>query len=37
MVSIGGIDLTEVADEVSAVPRRVLEGYVQLLMAPRGA
>jgi AcrR family transcriptional regulator len=35
MVSIAGIDLTEVADEVSAVPRRVLEGYVQLLMAPR--
>lgn len=36
MVSIAGIDLTEVSDEVSAEPRRVLESYVQLLMAPRG-
>ncbi|OFV83186.1 MAG: hypothetical protein A2W26_11165 [Acidobacteria bacterium RBG_16_64_8] len=37
LVSIDGIDLTEVADEVSAAPRRVLEGYVRLLTAPRGA
>ncbi len=37
MVSVAVIDLTEVADEVSADPRRVLESYVQLLMAPRGA
>ena len=37
MVSVAGIDLTEVVDEVSADPRRVLESYVQLLMAPRGA
>lgn len=37
LVSISGIDLTAVADEVSAAPRRVLEGYVRLLMAPRGA
>lgn len=37
LVSIGGIDLTAVADEVSAAPRRVLEGYVRLLMVPRGA
>jgi AcrR family transcriptional regulator len=35
MVSVGGIDLTEVAAEVSAEPRRVLETYVALLMAPR--
>jgi AcrR family transcriptional regulator len=35
MVSIAGIDLTEVAAEVSADPRRVLETYVALLMAPR--
>ena len=35
MVSIAGIDLTEVAGEVSADPRRVLETYVALLMAPR--
>ena len=34
MVSIGGIDLTEVADQVSAEPRRVLESYVRMLMAP---
>jgi AcrR family transcriptional regulator len=37
LVSISGIDLTLVADEVSAAPRRVLEGYVRLLMAPRSA
>jgi AcrR family transcriptional regulator len=35
MVSVAGIDLTEVAAEVSADPRRVLETYVALLMAPR--
>ncbi len=35
MVAVGGIDLTEVAAEVSADPRRVLETYVALLMAPR--
>jgi AcrR family transcriptional regulator len=32
MVSISGIDLTEVADQVSADPRRVLEAFVTLLM-----
>ena len=37
LVSINGIDLTAVADEVAAAPRRVLEGYVRLLTAPRGA
>ncbi|MFH0917149.1 MAG: TetR/AcrR family transcriptional regulator [bacterium] len=37
LVSLNGIDLTAVADEVSAAPRQVLEGYVRLLMAPRGA
>jgi AcrR family transcriptional regulator len=35
MVSIAGIDLAEVAGEVSADPRRVLETYVALLKAPR--
>ncbi len=35
MVSIGGIDLTEVSDEVSAEPRRVLEAFVALLTAPK--
>jgi hypothetical protein len=35
MVSVAGIDLTEVAAEVSADPRRVLETYVALLTAPR--
>jgi AcrR family transcriptional regulator len=35
MVTVGGIDLTEVAEEVSADPRLVLEMYVALLMAPR--
>ncbi len=36
MVSVAGIDLTEVAAEVSADPRRVLETYVALLTAPSG-
>jgi hypothetical protein len=35
MVSVAGIDLTAVSDDVSADPRRVLETYVALLMAPR--
>jgi AcrR family transcriptional regulator len=35
MVSVAGIDLSEVSGEVSADPRRVLETYVALLMAPR--
>ena len=35
MVSVAGLDLTEVAGEVSADPRRGLETYVALLMAPR--
>lgn len=35
MVSVGGIDLSEVSEEVSAEPRRVLEAFVALLMAPR--
>ncbi len=35
MVSVAGIDLTEVAAEVSADPRRVLETYVTLLTAPK--
>jgi len=35
MVSISGIDLTEVSDEVSADPRRVLEAFVSLLTVPR--
>jgi len=34
MVTVTGIDLTEVADEISADPRRVLEMYVDLLRAP---
>ena len=34
MVSVAGIDLSEVSGEVSADPRRVLETYVALLMAP---
>lgn len=33
MVSISGIDLTEVADQVSADPRRVLEAFVTVLMS----
>ena len=37
MVSVAGIDLSEVAAEVSADPRRVLETYVTLLMAPVSA
>ena len=35
MVSISGIDLTEVSEEMSADPRRVLEMFVALVMAPR--
>jgi AcrR family transcriptional regulator len=35
MVSVSGIDLTEVSEEMSADPRRVLEMYVALVMAPR--
>jgi AcrR family transcriptional regulator len=35
MVSISAIDLTEVADEVSADPRRVLEAFVSLLMSSK--
>jgi AcrR family transcriptional regulator len=34
MVSISGLDLSEVAGEVSADPRRVLEAFVELLTAP---
>lgn len=34
MVSVASIDLTEVAGEVSAEPRRVLEAFVSLLRAP---
>ena len=34
MVTVSGIDLGEVADEIAADPRRVLEMYVSLLMAP---
>lgn len=37
MVSVAGIDLTEVAAEVSADPRRVLEAFVALLMESDGA
>ena len=35
MVSVSGIDLSEVSDEISADPRRVLEMYVDMLKAPR--
>jgi len=35
MVSVSGIDLNEVSEEISAEPRRVLEMYVALLTAPR--
>jgi AcrR family transcriptional regulator len=35
MVSVSGIDLGEVSEEISAEPRRVLEMYVALLTAPR--
>ncbi len=34
MVSISNIDLSEVADQVSAQPRRVLEAFISLLMSP---
>lgn len=34
MVSVVGINLADVAGEVSAEPRRVLEAFVALLMAP---
>jgi hypothetical protein len=37
MVSIAGIDLTEVSGEVSAEPRRVIEAFVALLMTPETA
>ncbi len=33
MALVGGIDLSEVAEEVSAAPRRVLEAFVALLLA----
>jgi AcrR family transcriptional regulator len=32
LVSVSGVDLTEVSDELSADPRRVLETFVSLLM-----
>jgi AcrR family transcriptional regulator len=35
LVSVSAIDLTEVADELSADPRRVLETFVSLLMPTR--
>lgn len=35
LVSIAGIDVSLVADSVSAVPRRVLEAFVGLLTAPQ--
>jgi AcrR family transcriptional regulator len=35
MVSIAGLDLTEVAAEVSADPRRVIEAFVTLLKVPQ--
>jgi AcrR family transcriptional regulator len=34
MTLIAGLDLSAVTDEVSAEPRRVLEAFVSLLMAP---
>lgn len=34
MASVAGLDLSEVADEISADPRRVLEAFVALLTAP---
>lgn len=37
MVAVAGINLTEVAAEVSADPRRVLEAFVALLMESDGA
>jgi len=36
LVAIGGIDVSEVAEQVSADPRRVLEAFVVLLMSPGG-
>ncbi len=36
LVSIAGIDLSEVSEEISADPRRVIEAFVRLLMAPDG-
>jgi AcrR family transcriptional regulator len=33
MVSVAGIDLSEVSDEISAEPRRVIESFVGLLKA----
>jgi AcrR family transcriptional regulator len=36
LVSIAGIDVSLVADSVSAVPRRVLEAFIGLLTVPRG-
>ena len=33
MVSVAGIDLSEVSDEISAEPRRVIESFVGLLTA----
>jgi hypothetical protein len=35
MVSISAIDLTDVADQVSADPRRVLEAFIGLLMSSK--
>jgi hypothetical protein len=35
MVSVAGLDLTEVAAEVSADPRRVIEAFVTLLKVPQ--
>jgi AcrR family transcriptional regulator len=35
LVSIGAIDTSLVADEVAAVPRRIIEAFVALLMAQR--
>lgn len=34
MVSVAGIDLREVSEEIYADPRRVLEAFVDMLMAP---
>lgn len=34
MASVAGLDLSEVADDISADPRRVLEAFVALLTAP---
>ena len=36
MVSIAAIDLSEVSEEISADPRRVIEAFVGML-TPRGA